>query len=378
MPRVIDSEKGPLSITVRDAAWLANAEQPWTQLLQNTSANPLFASWAWLSAWWTHFGPRVGGEAAIIAVETDARELVALAPFYRRVTSKRRLRSAVQLAPIGNVWRVNVGEVTEHNDWLIHRDWEDVCARAIAAHLAKHTAWDEILFAYAQPSSHASQALLRLARDERWYVRSEKPLRHYAVDTTRPFAEFVARLGRSTKLRLFKRRNLLATLGTVALVQADAHNVREQLQKLERLSSLRWDAGLSANAREFLLDLCERWLPTAALRFSTLEVNGQPISALFDVRVDDTIYNIRSAFDATFSRRISPGLLHLGYAVEQACAEEGVARYELLAGPGKRTDYKCELADVHGSFTSFQLLRRAHEKSLFRLYDRVMEWRAFR
>jgi CelD/BcsL family acetyltransferase involved in cellulose biosynthesis len=368
----MDSDKGPLSLSVRDAAWLADAEQPWTELLQCSSANRLFASWAWQCAWWTHFGPSVRGDVAIVAVENGARELVALAPFYRRVTSKRRLRSAVQLAPIGNVWRVNVGEVTEHNDWLIRQGWEDVCARAIAGYLASNTDWDEILFAYTQPSSHASRALLRLAREEHWYVRSEKPLRHYAVDTTRPFTEFVARLGRTARLRLFKRRNVLATLGDVALVHADARNVREQLEKLERLSALRWDEGLPANVRKFLLDLSDRWLLAAALRFSTLEVNGRAISALFDVRVGDTIYNIRSAFDARFDSRISPGLLHLGYAVERACAEPGVARYELLAGPGKRTDYKRKLADTHGSFTSFQLLRRTHEKSLFKLYDLLM------
>jgi len=110
-------------------------------------------------------------------------------------------------------------------------------------------------------------------------------------------------------------------------------------------------------------------LSEGRLKFSTLEVDGRPISALFDVDTDNVTYNIRSAIDTGFSGRISPGLLHLGYAIEDAFRRDRIERYALLAGTGKRTDFKRNIAQIVDNFTSFQLIRRSHEKFLYRLYD---------
>ncbi len=93
------------------------------------------------------------------------------------------------------------------------------------------------------------------------------------------------------------------------------------------------------------------------------------------MRAGDAVYNIRSAIDTKFHKKLSPGLLHLGYAIEEACASPAVRRYELLAGHGKRTNFKRDIANVTGHFVSLQLIRRPREKLLFKAYDALFRRR---
>jgi CelD/BcsL family acetyltransferase involved in cellulose biosynthesis len=361
-----------VTVSVEGEAWFRSSRSAWNGLLAASRANALFSDWDWLHAWWQHFGPELGARPAILVARNDDGEIVGIAPFLLRRSGARRPWSIAQLAPIGNVWRQNVGEVTEHIDWIVRTGCEETVQRALVAQLARMAEWDELLVAYASADSIGARGVHVLAAATGCYVRRERPLEHYAVDTDRSFAEFTRRLGAHTRQRVQQRRKLLGKLGKIALVAATADNVSTQLDKLEHLSRLRWGKGLGSSTRQFYEELARAMLAKHALHFSTLEVDGRPISALFDVRAGDAVYNIRSALDAGFNKRLSPGLLHLGYAIEQACGTPGIRRYELLAGDGKQTNFKRSIATATGSFVSLQLLRRPHEKLVFRAYDALV------
>lgn len=359
-----------VTVRVEGDDWLFGARDAWTTLLARSDANPLFMSWPWQHLWWRHFGDELQGSAAILTAHDEHDRLVAIAPFFRRNTSFRGVARVRQLAPIGNVWRMNIGEVTEHTDWIIARGWEAIASDAFCQSIGEQMDWDELLFSYTEIQSLANSRLTALAAARNWYVRREKPLAHYAVDTSKPFATFVETLGKNTRLRIIGRRGALERFGEVAVVYADEANLSSQLGKLEQLTAKRWGSGFSEDTRRFYHDLAMHFIREGQLKLSTLEVNGVPISALFDVDVSSTIYNIRSAIDARFDRRLSPGLLHLGYAIEHAC-QNRVNRYSLLAGEGKHTDYKRNIANVGGQFSSLQIVRRAPERYLYRLNDRL-------
>jgi CelD/BcsL family acetyltransferase involved in cellulose biosynthesis len=360
-----------LTVKVEGRDWLESAQPAWTELVRNSRANPLFLGWEWQHRWWVHFGPLLDARLALVTVRHANGALVGIAPFFTRTSAARRLRPARQIAPIGSVWRMNIGEVTEHLDWIARAGSETDVARAIGDYLVTEMQWDELLFSYTAPDSVSAVELAAVAQRVGAYVRRERPLDHYSVDTMRTFEEFVHDLGKRTRERIYARRDLLRRLGAVRRVQATDENITQQLEKLEQLSKKRWGAGLEASTRAFYLDVASVLLRAGKLRFSTLEVDGRPISALFDVDAGGVTYTIRSAIDTTFHRRLSPGLLHLGYAIEDACARADIHSYALLAGHGKRTDFKRDIARVSGSFTSFQILRRPHEKLLYRTYDRL-------
>ena len=91
---------------------------------------------------------------------------------------------------------------------------------------------------------------------------------------------------------------------------------------------------------------------------------------LYDVRKGTSQYNISMGFNPSFSRKLSLGLLHLGYAME-AAAERQVSTYDFLAGSGQRSDYKRHLSQVHHRLSCVQVLRGFVLPSLYRWYDRA-------
>lgn len=358
-----------LSIKTEADDWLDAARAEWMELLGDSDANTLFLGWDWQQAWWRHFGSLLRGRLKIVTARDSNARLVGLAPLFTRRSAARRLWPIRQLAPIGNVWRINLGEVTEHMDWIVRRGWEQTVPAALAAQLFEDEDWDEFLLAYTPPDSFCRVQMQDHAYRSSCYVRAEVPLRHYSVDTGRSFADFIAELGEGARRRVFGRRGRLGRLGSVAVVTACKGNLERQLDKLEQLSQLRWGMGLTPQLRSFYREISERFLRQNTLRFTTLEVDGRPISALFDVDARGTTFNIRSAIDTDFDNRISPGLLHLGYAIEDACERAGTTRYALLAGQGKQTDFKRNLASIMETFESIQLIRKPHERLLYRLYD---------
>lgn len=358
-----------LDISIEDGAWLERAETAWAELLEHSSADRLFMSWGWQHLWWRQFGPMLGAEPLLLVARAADGRLVGIAPLMCRRARARRLFPATQLMPIGNVWRTGVGEVSEHIDWLAREGWEERTGDAFARRIIALPDWHEFLFAYTDPGTLLARTAGRIATELGCYVRAEAPLRRYTIDTTRSFADFIAGLGSATRRQLFGRRQLLAGLGEFRCRIADRGTLDVQLDMLEALSIKRWNVGLTPEMRAFYRGFAEHCLDRNALRFSTLEVGGRPISAQFDAIAGAVTYNIRSAIDAEFDHRLSPGLLHLGYNIEAACADPRIVRYDLLAGEGKQTDFKRHIADRIDEFTSGQIIRRRHEKLLYRIYD---------
>ena len=360
------AEQRRICIRLEDENWFRSARQEWSDLLARSSANPLFMSWDWQYRWWLAFG--LPGDLILITARDATGRLHGLAPMLMRQSRARRLRRAAQLAPIGSVWRLGRGEVTEHLDWIVADDLAAHTMTAIGDQIEHNLAWDEILLAYASTDSYAVRALELIAAHQGCYVRRERPIVHYAIDTTESFDRFLATLGTNTRQRLFGRRTLLEQLGTVRLERADAQNFHVQLDKLDALSRKRWGQGLAPTSRSFLSDTVLAMLDDGRACLSTLEIDDRPISSQLDVEASGIIYNIRSAIDTEFHRRLSPGLLHLGYLIQSACKRPDICRYSLLAGGGKHSDYKREIASITGQFVSMQLVRRGHEKLLYRLW----------
>ena len=77
-----------------------------------------------------------------------------------------------------------------------------------------------------------------------------------------------------------------------------------------------------------------------------------------------------AGFDPAFSSRVSLGLLHLGYAME-AAADQRVAVYDFLAGPGQRSDYKRNLSQAHRDLSCVQMVRGRLLPALYRWRDRA-------
>ena len=77
------------------------------------------------------------------------------------------------------------------------------------------------------------------------------------------------------------------------------------------------------------------------------------------------VYNIQAGFDENFHRKLSLGSLHLGYAIEGAFKARDTHRLDLLAGWGKKEDYKSRFATDQYQFISIMLVKSVLFRALY-------------
>ena len=151
---------------------------------------------------------------------------------------------------------------------------------------------------------------------------------------------------------------------------ARADEVEAGFAELNRLHEMRWGRPAFIGQRlQFHLRFARHLARQGELRLSRLSVDGRVVSVLYDVLRNGRQYNIKMAFDPTFSQRLSIGLMHLGYAMEAAAAERATL-YDFLAGPGKTTDFKRLLSQKQCPLSSVQMVRGALLPALYRWRDR--------
>ena len=66
---------------------------------------------------------------------------------------------------------------------------------------------------------------------------------------------------------------------------------------------------------------------------------------LHDIRVRNTQYNLQMGFAERLDRKLSVGLLHIGFMAEE-CSTQSCFKYDLLAGGGMKNEtYKARITN---------------------------------
>ena len=107
------------------------------------------------------------------------------------------------------------------------------------------------------------------------------------------------------------------------------------------------------------------------LFFSKISHSGNNISVLYNLRVNDRLYNLQSGFEESYGKRVSLGLLHLGLAIEESCKDESIKTFDMLAGPGKNKYYKSDFSQSGTNLITLQFNRSRRLKIIYTLYDKM-------
>lgn len=300
---------------IRDAATLAALSPEWWDLWRRSSEATPFQSPAWLMPWWDVFAP---GQLSCVTVR-HGRKLVAFAPLYLE-TGPLGLR----LLPLG------IG-ISDYCDLLIDPDYEDDASAVLMRELMRLAPWE--ICEFTELASNA--AALRLGAPPSLKTTmsdaSSAPvltLPESVVDLER----VVPRL----RLRQLKHaRKAAAKRGEVAIVVGDEDNSEGLLNDLIRLHSARWNGrgdGVFADKRvaEFHAAALPGLIAANLARLYGLMI-GDVIAAVYYGFVDrGRAYAYLQGFDTKFERE-SPGLIVVGYAIEQA-VKEGAREFHFLRG----------------------------------------------
>jgi CelD/BcsL family acetyltransferase involved in cellulose biosynthesis len=351
--------------------WLAN-EAAWNGLLARTSIDPLFLSWEWQTLWWRYFGDELGQDSHILAFSRGA-ELVGLAPLYRQRVVRGGVLPARSVQLVGLSWRETGPLISEYLDVIAPPAELEAVREACLRSLLAEPGWSEFVVGLTASGPQWRAALARAAPQEQHYLRELDRSVTYQADLRQGFAAYLRDLQQSTRRSLWNLRHRLAALGPVRHETLGLADIEAGFEELNRLHRLRWQKPAFAGARlRFHLELARRLAGEGELALSRLRVGTQTVSVLYDIRRRGRQYNIKMAFDPGLSRRISLGLLHLGYAIE-AAADQQMSTYDFLAGPGRTSDFKRLLSQRSHVLSCVQILRGPMLPSLYRWRDRVRQ-----
>ncbi|MBW8077118.1 MAG: GNAT family N-acetyltransferase [Gallionella sp.] len=85
---------------------------------------------------------------------------------------------------------------------------------------------------------------------------------------------------------------------------------------------------------------------------------------MFNLRSENCVYYLQSGFDLRKSEGISPGYLHFGYALEDAC-KEGAQYFDFLGGSGQNRDYKRDLLTENVALVTYHAARTPVLRTLY-------------
>jgi CelD/BcsL family acetyltransferase involved in cellulose biosynthesis len=341
----------------------------WQALMARSAADPLFLSFEWLSSWWDCFGESLGQSPEVLAFYRGP-QLAGLAPLYRQRVLRSGILPAHSVQMMGLAWRDPEPLISEYLDVIGEEADLPLLREACVRQLLQDPAWSEFVIGFTTRGTQWREAYQRCVGSERHYVRELDRSVAYQADLSCGFAAYLAGLEQSTRRSLWNLRHRLGGSGEVRLESVAQEDIARAFEDLNRLHRLRWQRPAFTGRRlRFHTTLAQRLAARGELALSRLHVAGEVVSVLYDIRKGARQYNIKMAFDPAFSSRVSLGLIHLGFAMEAAC-ERGVRLYDLLAGPGRASDYKRHLSQERRALSCVQMLRGPMLPRLYRWRDR--------
>lgn len=353
---------------ITDSGQFRDMRAEWQALLEQSSVSPLFMSWAWQYSWWETWGERLGLQLYLLVARRGDR-LVGIAPLYLDRVALAGQLPVIRLQFIGNAFRRQDTVRTEYLEFISETGSADEVCNAFARQIADWDNWDEFVLCDLLSTTPTSQSMQSIAERHGWLKFVRMLDRGVQVDTSGRFDDYLSGLGRNTRLKLYNRRKYLESLGRVELIHADSDTLDDLFSVLNKFHRERW--GKDCFAGESLLfhkQFLQRHMESGSYDFECITVDGKPISAIYNVRAADTMFNLQSGFDTQFDSKLSLGTLHMGLAIEEAFSEKGIKAFDLLAGRGKNQFYKTHFNGEIVEFSTLQLVRRRLLKLVYRLY----------
>ena len=263
-------------------------------------------------------------------------------------------------------WRQRFNVFSEYLDFIVDRRFEEPFIGAVSDYLLADERWSEFVLGNTRSDGVAAQLVLNKLAD-RCYLREADRLVAHAVELPPSFEKYLESLRSTTRRKVWHHRRRLER---PRFELATPGQVPDHFARLDFFHHRRWGVRHYTGVRgRFHMELAHLLATQGVLRMSTLLSADRPFSVMYNVRLGGREYNVQSGFDEQFMRGISPGYLHFGYCIEQAC-RDGVQAFDFLAGPGQRREYKRDFGTRPTQMTTLQVIRSRALASLYRLYDR--------
>ena len=289
---------------------------PWRDLVGDAPDATPFQTFEWHETWWKHYG---GFRAPLAVCIYEGDDLVGLMPFTRTHGPWRTIR------PMG------IGP-SDYLHPLARTGYEEPVARLIFDTLASSKNVDLI-------DLHQMRETKALAVVSKG-VKIEQTT-CLVLDLPETYEAYLATLGKSLRYDVRKLDKSLFNTGRAAIEQISANNIDQGMDILFEQHKLRWrKRGLPGAFLGRGIRFHREWAPKAArngwLWLSVLRVDGEPIGAIYAMRLGETAFYYQAGFDPS-KGAVSPGTLLVAHTIRRAI-EEGAKHFDFMRGdePYKR------------------------------------------
>lgn len=321
----------------------------------------LFQTNAWQQAWWAEWADTPG--AKLLWEGGNGRSGAYVHSYSLAIPVRTRC-----LQFVGTSYRKFSTPRTEYNTLESFEDLPLLFGKL------EQFDWTEAVFSDVKSDSGELQAMREWSLKRGWYLRAIRQDVAYGIDTSGTFDTYLGSLGKHTRLKLYNRRKIFESEGDVVEENFWPDRASEFFDLLNDFHRVRWGSPcFSGRSIAFHLDFLERASVDGIKPLLLVLCNDQrPVSVLYNVLHRGCIYNIQAGYEEDFHKKLALGTLHLGYAIESAFEDPSVGFFDLLAGEGKKTDYKSHLATDKTPLTTLMVVR----SRLFRLLYRIKDLRA--
>lgn len=322
--------------------------------------NP-FRTDAWVQAWLDTWG----GDSRIELIDLGG----AKKPLETLYRTKCKLK---KILPVNTLALAGVGISSFHTPRSEYNNIDSIIAvtGGITEFLRvlKQIKWAQFSVSDITEAGQSEQELKSFKSEKDLRLSLVKSEQAYSIGAT-SIEQYHASLGANTRATYFNRRVRLAEHGEIELCDIDTFNAHRFFEILNQFHVLRWGVPCYSNLSiAFMNNFIERFQGQGGnVILQLLKVDGQAVSALFDIEFAGVRYNLQSGYLEKKFHKIALGSIHFGYAIEAAIADG--LMYDFMAGMGKYSNYKERVANRTIRLNSY-MITRGPLKTLYSLYGK--------
>lgn len=349
----------------------ASMKDEWMGLLESYEDATLFNTWEWQYTWWKTWSKDLEGELYLILARDQYGELVGLAPLYRyKRTVLGGLFNYHKLQFIGSSVSVMPTVRSEYLDFIFASQYQSV-VQSLLMYLLSSAHWSKALFSDIRTNSYLFASLTNEnIMGKGYYVRATLKDVGVIINTTESFEGYKKSLGKNTRLAFYNRRKRLESVGTLQVLNNNQLSIKESLSILNQFHIERWGRHcFDEKALFFHQNLTTMDAFSGNVQFSTILLDGKPISIIYNIDYKGIRYNLQLGFTMLEDKKLSVGNLQLGYAIENAFSAVDIYFFDLLAGTGKKSFYKERLKGRSYRLYTLEIIRPPLMRLIYRSYD---------
>lgn len=294
----------------------------WDTLLQRSVTAPFFMRHLYQRTWWQYLG---NDDLVIIAIRSEAGELVGLAPLY----GTQNKAGQRQLSFVGCV------DVSDYLDLLVDREQVEPVYEALLACLNNDPAWDKLYLCSLPHTSLTHTRLAETIRARGWQVEVKQQDVCPVITLANDWEAYLAGIDKKQRHEIRRKIRRIETeaqtrwyeIDSIAQIDGAMDDFIELHQKSTRDKEDFWNDKLI----RFFKDLAHQLAQAGWLKLYFIEVNGVKAASMlcFDYNNEFLLYN--SGFDPEQFAQFSPGNVLTAYTIQDAI-RLGRTRYDFLRG----------------------------------------------